>query len=272
MERAKIFISYSHKDEKWRHRLANHLSVLAREGLVDNWDDQKLGAGEDFLSRIGQEMLQARVAVLLISADFLTSEFIRTKEVPLLFERHLSGGMTIFPLLVRDCAWQEVPWLARMQLRPRDAKPVAARPAKVDHIMAEVAREIAALVSIRVPSPSMSHHISGEVERLTNDFEGLLFDLLHSMQRLSDLVADGKQNQDDGLRLQNHINDTAWAMRAKGDQLVKHPALKGEAHSPFREAAVEVYGAFALALNNRAANGEQLNAKIAEFRAARARI
>jgi hypothetical protein len=51
--------------------------------------------------------------------------------------------MTIYPLLVRDCAWQEVPWLSSMQLRPRDAKAVANRRDKADRILADVAREIA---------------------------------------------------------------------------------------------------------------------------------
>ena len=145
MARAKVFISYSHKDERWRERLVKHLGVLQREGLLDLWDDRRLAAGDDFLHQIQAHMLLARVAVLLISADFLTSEFIRTEEVPRLFDQHVKEGMTIYPLLVRDCAWQEVPWLARMQLRPPDAKPVNRR-GKADEILANVAREIASMV------------------------------------------------------------------------------------------------------------------------------
>ena len=109
-------------------------------------------------------MLHAKIAVLLISADFLTSEFIRTEEVPRLMDKHVSAGMTIYPLLVRDCAWQAVPWLAAMQLRPRNAKPVASRPDKVDRILADVAREIAGIaraVSFPLDPVSAAHLTEG---------------------------------------------------------------------------------------------------------------
>lgn len=144
--RTNVFVSYSHKDEKWRKRLVTQIQVLARERLVDIWDDRKIGAGEDWFKEIDTKMLDARIAVLLISADFLTSSFIRDHEIPKLFDRHESGGMSMFPLLVRSCAWEEVPWLARMQIRPIDAKPVSRyRGDKVDEVLAQVVREIAAI-------------------------------------------------------------------------------------------------------------------------------
>jgi len=145
MARTKVFISYSHKDERWRERLVGHLGVLERAGLIQLCDDHKIRAGEDFMRRIHEDMLQARIAVLLVSADFLTSEFIQVQEVPRLFDQHASDGMTIYPLLVRECAWQEVPWLATLQVRPRDAKAVAARRDKADQVLADVAREVAEL-------------------------------------------------------------------------------------------------------------------------------
>ena len=143
MARTKVFISYAHKDERWRERLVGHLGVLERAGLIQLCDDHQIRAGENFMGWIHEAMLQARIAVLLVSADFLTSEFIQDKELPQLFDRHASDGMAIYPLLVRDCAWQEVPWLAAMQVRPRDAKAVAARRDKADQVLAGVAREVA---------------------------------------------------------------------------------------------------------------------------------
>jgi hypothetical protein len=146
MARTKIFISYSHEDERWRKRVVGHLAVLAMEGIIDLWDDRKLGAGEDWLARIHEQMLEARIAFLLVSSAFLTSKFIREKEVPSLFDQHEQGGMTIYPLLVKPCPWQEVGWLARMQLRPREGKPVASyKGAKVDEVLVEVAREISSI-------------------------------------------------------------------------------------------------------------------------------
>ena len=146
MARTKIFISYSHEDERWRQRIAGHLAVLATEGIVDVWDDRKIGAGEDWLAQINDQMGGARIALLLISSAFLTSKFIRQTEVPKLFDQHEQGGMTIYPLLIRPCPWQEVAWLSRMQVRPAEAKPVATyRGAKVDEVLVQVAREISAI-------------------------------------------------------------------------------------------------------------------------------
>ena len=146
MDRTKIFISYSHEDERWRKRLIGHLAVLSVEGIIDPWDDRRIGAGQDWFAQISEQMGEARIAVLLISSAFLTSRFIREEEVPRLFDRHARGGMTIYPLLIKPCPWQEVGWLARLQVRPADARPVASyRGNKVDEVLVEVAREISAL-------------------------------------------------------------------------------------------------------------------------------
>src|SRR5690349_18378533 len=108
MERTKIFISYSHEDNVWREHLVKQLRVLACEGLLDVWDDLMIGAGEDWSKHLHQQMLQARIAVLLLSANFLASDFIRREEIKTLFEQHEARGMAIYPLLVRDCPWQVV--------------------------------------------------------------------------------------------------------------------------------------------------------------------
>lgn len=76
MKSPSVFISYSHKDEAWKDRLVTHLGVLQSQGLLDLWDDRRIGAGQDWHQEIEQAMAAASVAVLLVSADFLTSQFI----------------------------------------------------------------------------------------------------------------------------------------------------------------------------------------------------
>ena len=76
MARTKVFISYSHEDAEWMERLKKQLGVLERQGLLDVWVDTELKAGEEWHNRLHQEMLSAKVAVLLVSADFLTSDFV----------------------------------------------------------------------------------------------------------------------------------------------------------------------------------------------------
>jgi len=145
-ERTKIFISYSHEDERWRKRLVNHLSVLAGEGILDLWDDRSIRAGEDWQARIREQMRSARIAILLVSSSFLTSRFICETEMPAIFDRNVQEGMTIYPLLIKPCPWQDVAWLARMQVRPSNARPLASlKGARVDEALVEVAREISAI-------------------------------------------------------------------------------------------------------------------------------
>src|SRR5262245_5927462 len=85
-----VFISYSHRDEREKNRLLAHLGVLQREDLIDLWSDDRISAGADWKQEINEAMAQARVAILLISANFLTSDFILGKEVPTLLQRRKS--------------------------------------------------------------------------------------------------------------------------------------------------------------------------------------
>jgi hypothetical protein len=142
--RTQIFISYAHEDDEWRRRLVTNLKTLVRKRLVEVWDDTKIGAGENWLEKIDSKMLGARIAVLLISEDFLASDFIFKKEVPRLFNRHKRAGMTIFPLLIRSCDWEEVSWLRRKQIRPKDGNAMAKyKGDKRSEELAKVVKEVA---------------------------------------------------------------------------------------------------------------------------------
>jgi hypothetical protein len=118
-----VFICYSHQDEKWRQRLQKHLGVLERQGELEVWDDRRIAAGADWRAEIETAIEKARVAVLLVSADFLTSGFINNEEVPRLLARRKDEGLRIVPLIVRPCLWQSVAWLEQLQVRPRDGAP-----------------------------------------------------------------------------------------------------------------------------------------------------
>lgn len=153
MGREKLFISYSHKDRRWLERVREQLIVLEQEGLIDPFEDSKIDVGDDWYERLDKEMREARLALLLVSASFLTSPFIRKKEIPRLFNQHGENGMVLYPLLVRDCPWEEVSWLARLQMRPRDTRPIASmRSATQDKCLADVAREIASIVRAELSS------------------------------------------------------------------------------------------------------------------------
>jgi tetratricopeptide (TPR) repeat protein len=153
MTQPTVFISYSHKDEAWKERLVTHLGVLQSQGLLDMWDDRRIETGADWYPEIEAAMAAASVAILLISANFLTSPFILDEEVPRLLERRTKEGLRVFPIIVSPCAWKQVGWLARMQVRPTDGKPLAGgRKYKVDATLAAIAEEIAAIVRRAEPA------------------------------------------------------------------------------------------------------------------------
>jgi hypothetical protein len=96
----KVIISYCHSDARWLERLQVHLKPLEREGVIDLWDDTKIAAGAQWRDAIMDAFATARVAVLLISADFLASDFITEHQLPTLLERAQTGGTTIIPVIL----------------------------------------------------------------------------------------------------------------------------------------------------------------------------
>jgi hypothetical protein len=145
--RHRLFVSYSHEDKRWFKQVRTQLRVLERAGLVDVFDDTRIQPGEDWHARLNEEMQQAKVGVLLVSASFLNSDFIHAKEIPNLFHKHEQEGMIIYPLLLRPCPWQEVDWLSKIQIRPQGAKALSLYPGPSrEQVLAEVAREIAAML------------------------------------------------------------------------------------------------------------------------------
>ena len=121
-DRNRLFISYSHEDTKWLEAVTEQLAVLEAEGLVSLCEDSQLRVGEGWYQQLNEMMLGARLELLLVSATFLTSKFVREEEIPRLFDRHEEGGMKIYPLLVQPCPWERVAWLAKLELRPQDSK------------------------------------------------------------------------------------------------------------------------------------------------------
>jgi tetratricopeptide (TPR) repeat protein len=160
-----VFISYSHKDEGWKDRLVSHLKALSVEAL-DIWDDRRIGAGADWFREIQAAMDRAAVAVLLVSADFLASGFIRNTEVPHLLNRRRADGLLVIPLFVRPSPWTAVDWLAAIQGRPKDAKPLSeCRKSRADKHLADLALEIQSHLTAPTASPLSRGREEGRRER-----------------------------------------------------------------------------------------------------------
>ncbi|HXU28974.1 MAG TPA: toll/interleukin-1 receptor domain-containing protein [Thermoanaerobaculia bacterium] len=92
MSKPTVFVSYSRHDREWKDRLVHHLEVLEREGLLDVWDHSRIPVTTDWLPEIEGAITRAKVAVLLVSVDFLRSDFIRNQEVPEFLVRRKANG------------------------------------------------------------------------------------------------------------------------------------------------------------------------------------
>lgn len=142
-----VFISYSHKDEVWKDRLLPHLAALKQQGQLAVWDDRKIRGGDEWSAEIWKAIDAAHVAILLVSANSLASEFILEKEVPYLMDRRKRDGLSIFPVLCADCLWGAFRWLADLQMFPRDGKALAAfRGNSLQTELKKIAQEILNIV------------------------------------------------------------------------------------------------------------------------------
>ncbi|PZN77080.1 MAG: hypothetical protein DM484_15395, partial [Candidatus Methylumidiphilus alinenensis] len=147
----RVFISYSHKDEAWKERLHTQLNVLEQQNQLSIWEDRQIAAGDDWYPAIEKAINSANVAILLISAEFLSSKFITGEEVPRLLARRKKEGLLVIPVILSPCAWQAIPWLASIQGRPKDNKPLSSLPKnKKDQCLADLVLEILELVGQQV--------------------------------------------------------------------------------------------------------------------------
>jgi tetratricopeptide (TPR) repeat protein len=139
-----IFISYSHKDDKWIDLITAHLSVLG----VEIWHDRKIEFGASWSAEIEAALNRAKIAVCLVSADYLFSEYIASVEVPALLERRTSERLVVIPVLVRDVDWKAVPWLGKIQMIPRDGKSIASHfKGRKESVLRELTERVRSIIS-----------------------------------------------------------------------------------------------------------------------------
>jgi TIR domain len=155
-QRPSIFISYSHQDEVWKDRLVQQLGVLEEQGLFTVWHDREVGLGAAWSPEIERAIQAARVAILLVSSDFLTSDFIQEHEIPQFLQRRQYEGLLVVPVIVRPCPWKRVPWLSAIQVRPTDGKPLVSLDWETE--LARLAEDIGTHLQAASPAPEAFRH------------------------------------------------------------------------------------------------------------------
>jgi TIR domain len=140
MMAAKVFISYSHKDEALRDQLEVQLAMLKRQGLIDTWHDRRMKAGEELNFEINAKLEEADVILLLISPDFLASTYCYNIEKAHALRRVQAGTAKLISVILRPCEWDQTD-LRRYVLTPTDGKPIT-RWADADEAFLDVTRSI----------------------------------------------------------------------------------------------------------------------------------
>ena len=120
----KVFISYSHKDEAALERLHTHLAVLRRDGRIDEWFDREILAGGEIDAEVGERLESSGLFLMLVSPDFLASDYCVEREMERALERHRSNDARVVPIIVEPCDWASTP-LRDLKALPRDGKPVS---------------------------------------------------------------------------------------------------------------------------------------------------
>lgn len=139
-----IFYSYAHEDEDLRNELAKGLSILQRRGLIVAWHDRQIRAGADWAKEVDAHMRSANLILLLISNDFLASDYCWGTEMRLALERHARNEAIVIPIILRPVDCSGAPF-ASLKTLPRDAKAVTTWPNR-DEAFADIAKGIRTIV------------------------------------------------------------------------------------------------------------------------------
>ena len=120
----KAFISYSRKDEAALERLHIHLAVLRREGRINEWFDREILAGGEIDAEIAERLESSELFLLLVSPDFLASDYCVEREMGRALKRHRSGEAKVVPIIVEPCDWSSTP-LRNLKALPSEGNPIS---------------------------------------------------------------------------------------------------------------------------------------------------
>lgn len=122
--KSSVFISYSHKDRRWLNKFTTHLKVLVKDNQVDVWDDTKIKSGTNWKNEIRDALSSATIAILLVTPDFLASDFINETELPFLFKAAKKKGLCILWVAVKSSMYEDT-YISKFQSANDPGKPLA---------------------------------------------------------------------------------------------------------------------------------------------------
>src|SRR5436853_3089056 len=146
-----LFYSYAHEDEPLRQRLETHLSLLRRQGLISEWYDRRILAGDTWEHTIDKHLETASVILLLISPDFLASDYCYNIEMQRALERQKLSEAHAIPIILRPCDWQHAPF-GYLQSLPLNGKAITTWNNEDEAFLA-VAQSLRQIIELLYPHP-----------------------------------------------------------------------------------------------------------------------
>lgn len=157
-----LVFSYSHADEALRNELEKHLSPLKRMGKITTWHDRRIVPGQEFENQIDHYFSQADIILLLISSDFIASDYCYQVEMTNALERHKRGEAVVIPVILRECAWHQLPF-GSIMAATIDGKPIT-RFASHDEGYVQVVDAVSrAIAHMEVKKPQQNVHTASPV-------------------------------------------------------------------------------------------------------------
>ena len=154
-----LVFSYSHVDEALRNELEKHLSPLKRMGKIMTWHDRRIVPGQEFENQIDHYFSQADIILLLISSDFIASDYCYQVEMTNALERHKRGEAVVIPVILRECAWHQLPFGSIMAATV-DGKPIT-KFASHDEGYVQVVNAVSrAIANMEAKKPQPSAYVS----------------------------------------------------------------------------------------------------------------
>ena len=116
MEPVDLFYSYAHEDETLREELAGHLKIMERRGVIRPWHDRCLAPGEKWDDEINTQLTTADLVLLLVSKDFIQSDYIWSHELAIAMKRHERGEASVVPVMLRAVDITDAPFAALQEV------------------------------------------------------------------------------------------------------------------------------------------------------------
>lgn len=120
----KIFFCYAHKDKKRLNKLKKHLEILRKSGFIEWWHDKDISAGTEWEPQISEHLSNADIILLLISSDFMASDYCYSQQMQRALERHRTRQARVIPVILRPVYWKCAPF-SQLQALPNKGKPVS---------------------------------------------------------------------------------------------------------------------------------------------------